>query len=216
MNLTIGVTWVPRPSETLPLTSFTFDRNAHFIIYPDGHRLPWDMSDFEQRLLGNQAGCFRHWHRVLTDLVNNTDSDFVGIIPDDVSFVNGIAEKAIEPLQTDRDGYTALYTPAGMSQRSARLRLGSGWCEIKGGWGKSWGGCYVFRRPIAERLIRHPRTIRHLNEYKRNQQIDAIVPEVMYQLGLRQWMHNPSLCEHVGLTSTIGHKHTSAEHALRW
>ena len=216
MSLTFAVTWCPRQTETLPLTAFTFDPDIRHIIYPDGHRLPWVMDEYEQRTLGNQAGCFRHWYRVLTDLVNNTDSDYVGIIPDDVIFKEPILSKAIEPLQTDRDGYAALYTPSGMVMRSARLRLGSGWCEIRGGWGKSWGGCYVFRRSVAERIIKHPRTIRHLNEYKRNQQIDAIVPEVMYQLGLRQWMHNPSLCNHVGMTSTIGHTHTKLESALGW
>lgn len=216
MPLTIGVTWVPRQSETLPMTAFTFDKNAHFIIYPDGHRLPFAMPDFEQKHLGNQAGCFRHWLRVLTDLVSETDSDFVGIIPDDVRFAGPIADKATEPLQSKRDGYAALYTPAGMAMRSPRLRLGSGWCEIKGGWGKSWGGCYVFRRDVAERVISHPYIISHSINYKRNQQIDAAVPEAMHRMGLRQWMHNPSLCEHVGLTSTIGHKHSRMENPLGW
>lgn len=211
---TIGVTWVPRPDEVIHTTAFTWS-GAKFRIYPDGHHFPFQHED-EVVNLGAQVGCFRHYYRVLKDLFMNTSTPFVGIIPDDMRLMDGAVQSACDAASAKGIGYAAMYTPAGMAAMSHRLRLGTqGWYEIKGGWGKSWGGCYVFSRAVAERLIYHPFILSHHATYGKNQQIDHAIPEACHRMGLKQLMHKPSLCEHVGMTSTIGHVHSKREDALK-
>lgn len=207
VTLTIGVTYYPREVETISATMQTWS-GADFIIYPDGCRF-----DFETRhpvrLLGNRAGCFRHYYRVLADLYATTDTEYIGVIPDDVVLSDDFAQKCMEGA--NGSGYAAGYTPTGMSKISTLVRLGNGWIPVKGGWGKSYGGCYVYPREVVKRILSHPYIINHRDNYAPNKQIDAAIPELMHRLGLRQVMHVPSLSDHIGATSTIGHKTTIME-----
>lgn len=213
-NLTIGITWVPRGAEVMPMTSQTWT-GADFIVYPDGHPLRYKVKA-DQQLLGNQVGCFKHYLRVLTDLVRNTDTPFIGIIPDDVNLAPDFARKCIEGASGAGVGYAAGYTPTGMSKITSKVKFGTGWVEIRGGWGKSYGGCYVYPRAVAERIIEHPYIRQHAETYKKNQQIDAAIPELMHRLGLKQLMHVPSLSDHIGTVSTIGHRHTGNEKGYKF
>lgn len=50
-----------------------------------------------------------------------------------------------------------------------------------------------------------------LPNYAKGKRIDHVIPEVIHQLGLRQLYHAPSLAVHIGITSTLGHRHTNNE-----
>jgi hypothetical protein len=56
-------------------------------------------------------------------------------------------------------------------------------------------------RAAAEELLRHPRFADH----RGTQQVDAVVSASMLDLGRPIYVHVPSLVDHVGDTSTIGH-----------
>jgi len=212
MKTTIGITWYPRKGEVFQQMqhSIKFD---NCIVYPDGVEFP-HRTDFEVRNLGDHKGCFKHYHRVLTDLCE-TDSDIVGILPDDIIFKDGWLELAHNQFKKNPYiGYLALFTPRGMGNG---IKHSMGWNEIKGGWATSWGGGYLYERKTAKKILKHPFILDHLENYEANQQIDHAIPEAVHQMGLFQFIHNPSLLKHIGTHSTIGHTHRrKLDEPLNW
>lgn len=210
MNILIGVTHVPRKVETLVRSISTMPKGVSVALYPDGEHHPKAKMPIVR--LGENVGCFKHWYRVLNDLCRS-DADVVGIMPDDVRYHSGIWDTVITKLKEQDTGYVACYLPKGMA---ARYGWGKGWHECKGGWATSWGGGYLFPIEVARELVNHPYVIKHRDNYAKNQQIDHAIPEAIHRLGLKQWYHYPSLLQHIGFTSTIGHRHTHDENAAGW
>ena len=139
------------------------------------------------------------------------------VIPDDVILVDGWREVVAEIMKQPKVGYFALYTPKGLAQRYG---FKGGVNEITGGWANSWGGCYVIPTNVAKRVVANQFYQDHLHgrlsgkglfNYAKGKRIDHVIPEVIHQLGLRQLYHAPSLCVHIGITSTLGHRHTINE-----
>jgi len=206
----IGITHVPRTSETLGLSLSTMPTGAEVTVYPDGmHNIA---TAFDVKRLGERAGCFKHWHRVLSDLCE-TDADIVGVMPDDIRYHSQVFNVAEKQLQKDGVGYVACFLPVGMQKR---YKWQGEWNTCNMGWGSSWGGGYLFPIAVARELIKHPYIINHRDNYLPNQQIDHAVPEAIFRMGLSQWYHYPSLLKHIGYKSTIGHKHTLDEEAAGW
>jgi len=168
-------------------------------------------------------GCFRNFHKALTAAIDS-GADIVGQIPDDMLFQKGWQKDVLKYLNDDLLGYLALYVPKGLGER---YKFTKGINEINGGWASSWGGCYLMPRESAKQLVSHTFYQRHLqNDFSRDEQrklynyapnkrIDHVVPHVMHLIGLKQLYYVPSVCEHIGMKSTIGHKHTDAETAYR-
>ncbi len=128
MKTTIGITWVERPREYFPKSIKTVDHDS-VIIYPDGGSFKFPTKHII-RNLGDNVGCFKHYYRVLDDLVNNTDADVVGVFADDILYKKGWIEKATEKLKDETVGYVACYVPSGLA-----IRIGwkaDGWNEING------------------------------------------------------------------------------------
>ena len=209
MKIAIGITWYPRKVETFQQMQHSVNHDC--TVYPDGvefiHR-----TDFNVKMLGGHAGCFKHYYRALFDLCES-DADVVGVFSDDVLLAKDWQSKAIQQFNKNPYiGCLALYTPKGMSTLAKR----NGWNEIKGGWAKSWGGGYLYKRETAKQILQHPFVLNHLNNYEKNQQIDHAIPEAVHQMGLFQYIHNPSLMQHIGKFSTIGHQHRAIDNALGW
>ena len=211
MKTTIGITWIPRAREYFAKSIKTID-HKNVIVYPDGYDFPFP-TPLEVRNLGDNVGCFKHYYRVLTDLVENTDSDIVGIFADDLLYSKGWIEKAVKPLEDNKVGYTVCYVPNGLKIRNGWR---DGWNELNGGYASSWGGGYLMKKEIARQVLKHPFVLDHLNNYKKNQQIDHAIPEAIFQMGLRQLFHVPSFINHIGLKSTLGHKHNSWDKGAGW
>jgi hypothetical protein len=210
MRIAIGITHYPRKVETLQASLVTMPAGTEATIYPDGthHVSPY----IDVEVLGEHAGCFRHWYRVLEHLCTK-DVDAVGIMPDDVQYHPKTWRVVAHKLRDERTGYVAAFLPKGMADR---YEWGKGWHTCNNGWASSWGGGYVFPIAVARQLLQHPFIIDHRNNYAANKQIDHAIPEAVHQMGLNQWYHYPSLLRHIGFTSTIGHEHTEAEDAAGW
>jgi hypothetical protein len=210
MTFAIGITYVPRKTETVrgsvnSLLEVSARHEVDLSFYPDGcemhhHFVPAYPTP-------ERVGCFRNFARALTHLCES-GADVVAVMPDDVLYYPFAFAHISEGLTTQNIGYCAAYTPRLLGQRE---RMKRGWNEVKGGYYSSYGGGYFFPIDVARAVIAHPFFINHRDNYAPNQQIDHCIPEVVHQLGLRQLFHGPSLIQHVGLTSTIGHKHTSNE-----
>ena len=207
-NVSIGVMWYPRKQEAFEKMEQSI--GEPFTVYPD-----FDTFKFKTKqpvkFLGGNVGCFKHYYRVLEDLCNS-ESEYVAVFSDDVIYFNGWLERALQGF-TDGVGYVACYVPNELAKRHEMVQ---GWNEIKGGWNDIYGGGFVFKREIAKELLQHPFILNHLENYEANQQIDLAIPESVFQMGLKQMFHIPSLMNHIGHSSTIGHKHTHDNVGAGW
>jgi hypothetical protein len=199
----IGVMWFPRKRETF--TKMEASIGAPFTVYPDGKEFKHQTSA-PVKYLGDHAGCFKHYYRVLEDLCKS-DAEYVAVLSDDILFKEDWVNVAISGLKKDVS-FVACYVP---NELKRRFKWGDGWHEVKGGWDKTYGGGYVFRRETALKMLEHPFMINHRDNYKANQQIDHCIPEVAHRMGLKQMFYLPSLIKHIGYTSTLGHSHTHRE-----
>lgn len=210
MKIAVGITYVPRVSENvrLSINSLLEASKAHDVsltFYPDGCDMAADFIPAHPS--HTRLGCFKNFARALVDLCA-TDADVVAVLPDDLTYYPDCFDQINSQVMADGVGYCAAYTPRLVGQRN---RFNRGWNVINGGWRSSYGGAYFFPIAVAREVIAHPFFIDHLENYAANQQIDHCIPEVVHRIGYRQMFHSPSLVHHIGLTSTIGHKHTSNE-----
>ena len=154
-----------------------------------------------------KLGCFGNYHNALSNTVL-TDKPYVLILSDDFIYTRLTYKKITNDAQKfGQFGYMALFTPKGMTHPPCNLRK-KRWSAINMGWKTSFGGQYLIRTEVARKILEHDFYKQHLENYTQNQQIDHCIPEVCYQMELDQWYHNPSLCQHIGLESTIGHVHS--------
>jgi len=209
MKLKIGVTWFPRKTEYINRSLQTIG-DIDLTIYPDCDTLP-PVSGFDVVSLGGNVGCFKHYYRTLEHLCNS-DADIIGIVSDDVVYCRNWHVKALEQF-TDGVGFVACFTPRGLADMNL---CKTGVHELNVGWGRSWGGNYLFKKEVAKELLKHPSFIDHRDNYEKNQQIDHIVPQCMLEMGLNQLYIVPSLSNHIGMESTIGHVHRYMDGGKGW
>lgn len=213
----IGIITAPRDKDMIGTTvpsirEAGFVEPIHVFAEPDTF-IPNIDVEVHQNI--ERLGCFGNYHNALKWLIENGDKPYIVVLSDDFLYSKNTCVRLLSRLyDMEHDwGYHALYTPAGMRYL---MKIKRGWNEVKGGWKKSYGGLYVFQRHIAEKIINHDFYVDHLANYKANQQIDHCIPEVCHQMGLEQYIHNPSFANHIGFQSTIGHNHTSRENGLNW
>lgn len=206
MNVKIGITWIPRQIETLPQTLGSIGQPV--TVYPDGFKLPYKVPT---KSLGDNVGCFKHYYRVLKDLCDS-DADYVSIMSDDILFRENWLETALKGFDANT-GFVACYVPRGLAKR---YKWTKGFYEVKGGWDKTWGGGYIYKRKVALEILKHPFLIDHRDNYAKNQQIDHAIPETVHRMGLKQIFCVPSLINHIGFTSTIGHIHRREDRGAGW
>lgn len=196
--------WYPRKKETFPKMEKSIGHP--FTVYPDYDTFPHKTSN-EVKFLGGNVGCFKHYYRVLEDLCKS-DAEYVVVLSDDILFADNWIDIAVSGLKEDV-GFVAMYVPNELRRRFKWQK--DGWYEVKGGWDKTYGGGYAYRRETALKMLEHPFMINHRDNYEKNQQIDHCIPEVSHRMGLKQMFYCPSLLKHIGYESTLGHVHTFRE-----
>ncbi len=209
MSVKIGVMWYPRGQEVFPRMEKSIGHP--FTVYPDFDTFK-HKTDNEVKFLGGNVGCFKHYYRVLTD-VCNSDADYVGVFSDDILYRESWIQTAISMLDNTDVGFAACFVPIGVAQRYG---WGNGWHQLKGGYDAAWGGGYLFRKEVALKLLQHPFILNHRDNYEKNQQIDHAIPEAIYRMGLKQMFFVPSLIDHIGVTSTIGHDYRNIDRGVGW
>lgn len=151
----------------------------------------------------DRLGAFNNHHSALKHLLTG-HNPYVCVLLDDMIYSRNAYAIVLKALEEDKMpfGYYAMITinhdvnNEGIS--------GSGWKQTNAGW-DCWGGLFVMRKDIARKLIAHPFYDNHLKTYTANQQIDACISETFKRMELPMYMHLPSLAQHIGETSTIGH-----------
>ena len=225
LNLAIAMVTAPRRKDTArrSILSLRFADNRpkkiHIFAEPNS---PIPTVDFVQIHQNEETlGCFRNFHQAHRWLLDNTTADWILVLSDDMKGKDTWIRRAGEYVSrisssVENFGYLALYTPLGMKQffkNDPQLEI----IELNRGWGRGgWGGLYLMPRKSAEKILASRFYTEHLENYEKNQQFDECMKEACLELGLSQYYVNPSLFDHVGITSTIGHEYRKLDKGLNF
>jgi hypothetical protein len=206
-SIAVAMTTAPRRVPTLPralasLVEAGFSGGVHVLAEPN----TWDQI---QRPNGERIvtidhratrGCFDNWRRALLYLLGQTTAPWLLVVQDDAIWAPGAAEALLVETRARQDQLIGFLSPY-VTARDVPLGSVNGWNECRSGW-ELWGALALcIPRGTARELLKHPRFVNHRGD----QQVDAVVAASMLDLGRPSYVHVPSLVDHVGETSTLGH-----------
>ena len=206
-TLAIAMTTAPRRTPTLhralpSLRDAGVYEDVHVFAEPNtfGQIQPPGEAWTRVHVHATKQGCFGNWRCAIQHLLSHTDAQWLLIVQDDAIWLPGsavILRTQMIARQEQRTGFLSPYVTA----KDVESTFVDGWNEYQGGW-NLWGAIALcMKRDAAEELLRHPRFVQHQG----TQQVDAVVAASMLDLGYPSYVHVPSLVDHVGETSTIGH-----------
>lgn len=172
----------------------------------------WD--DVRLYLDDGRYGGFSNYNRATIGLLEGAEPhDHVLALQDDMvpcKYARRIAERAT----ADRpDAVHVLYTA---EQNIPHDKRGcSGWVGINPGW-HGWGGLFVIPAWIGRQMVAHDFWQNHLHNYEPNRQTDACTFETLKLMGVPIFTHVPSLFQHIGTDSTVGHTHNEGAQGYRY
>lgn len=143
---------------------------------------------------------FGNWILALAELmVRKPYVDYYAIFQDDVIFSKNL--KSYVEAGYPVDGYLNLYTfPKNQAMSNGHL----GWYRSNQ---KGLGAlALVFNRTAAVTLLSQPSTVKKpvtADPQRRHKFIDGGIVTAMREAGFWEYVHNPSLCQHIGTDSTL-------------
>jgi hypothetical protein len=151
-------------------------------------------------------GCFGNWRRAITYLLAWYEDPWLLVVQDDAIWASGSANKLRAEAAVQRDLRTGFLSPY-VTSKDVPSGSVEGWNECRSGW-YFWGALALcIPRDAARELLQHPRFVKHGG----SQQVDAVVAASMLDLGRPSYVHVPSLVDHVGETSTLGHDDVASQ-----
>lgn len=229
-----GVTTVPsRRSTTLPralasLAAAGFDRPRLFVDGADDGYVNYDVTYRNPRV-----GTYGNWVLSLWELyLRAPDAERYAIFQDDCVAVKNLRAYLDEQQYPER-AYLNLYQYGDFNVKIAPPRMPVGrtgrlhgvWyegCELPAGKGAVYHGRrqqrglgavgLVFDRDAVVALLQHPHMVvrpmdqglDNVGRVKGQVKVDGAVVESMNQAGWREWVHEPSLLQHIGDRSSMG------------
>jgi hypothetical protein len=204
MKIAIGMITAPRTTPTIErsiasLRAAGFDEGLHVFAEPDAF-VPAGVTVTRNP---TKLGCYSNWRKALEGLVA-TNAEHVLLLQDDVVWSAGAAAIVREKLAATPAGLVSPYaSPVCVPGRKYRERYpgryGEGWTETNRGRG-FWGALALgFPLATAKALLACPKFL----EYREQVQVDVLLGRCMIDLGLPTWVFLPSLCDHVGVESTV-------------
>ncbi|MGL4464397.1 MAG: glycosyltransferase family 2 protein [Planctomycetia bacterium] len=197
----IAMTTAPRGVPTLDacldsLRLAGFDQPVHLFAEPGAPSDDWTRPGVVLHRNERRLGCYPNWLRAAEHLLSATDKPHLLLLEDDGEFCRGAAAALYFGLaHLESIGCLSLYTPA--HNRRAGRHTETGWFPLRAP--DRWGTvAQCFPRSVLERFVREADrshadgTDRHLEAF-------------LGRRGLRWYSHAPSLADHVGECSTLGH-----------
>jgi hypothetical protein len=147
-----------------------------------------------------RRGMVGNWRRCLEWLVEHTSAEFLMVCEDDVRFCRGARaawEAVVDP--SAEVGFWSLYTPA-----RDRPLVGDtpGWSMSNRG-RDAWGTQAMCLPRASAQILLHDEPFR--TEDQLRGPTDALVADCFLKVGLACFYHNPSLVDHIGRVSSVGH-----------
>lgn len=205
--LTIAMTTAPRraPTLTRALTSLReagFGEIVHLFAEPgtfDQTPRPID----ERTIVSEHVstlGCFGNWKHAITYLLAATSAQWLLVVQDDAIWAAGSADALRAELATRKNQRIGFLSPY-VTESDVPVGAADGWIECRSGWNLCGAVALCLERGTARQLLWHRRFVEH----RSTEHVDSVVAASMLDLGRPSYVHVPSLVDHVGYTSTIGH-----------
>lgn len=215
----VGVTTVPeRLSTLLPQTLWHLQATGfpQVRLFVDGTDRKELVSHFSQdiTLRWPRIGAYGNWVLALQEMYfRDASATRYAIFQDDI--ICGISLRKYLEAWYPEKGYQNLYT---FQSNEIIAPLGGGWYQsrvLDKDSGREYhgmkqqtgrGACgLVFSRDGVTKLLASAHMVDHALDLRTGcRRIDGAVVEAMNKEGWREWVHSPSLLQHVGERSTVG------------
>ena len=154
-------------------------------------------------------GAWPNWYTAAVELyMMHPKADAYLLCQDDVLYgkeLRGYLEQRLWP--SGRLGVVSLHTPSHRARPNWR-----GFHPDNEGW-SAWGAqAYVFSNPSMRAMLRDPGVVNHRNRGPRDglRNIDSVIGFWCTSSGLDYYIHQPSLTQHIGESSTLWPDATTA------
>ena len=203
----IAITTAPREIPTLnvcikALRSAGYNEKIYIFAEPGAINI--DADNVEICIHPEKKGAFNNYDFVLNWFLTQEDEELL-IMQDDLIVSKNFMD--IINVRGNAYGYYNLLTVT-QNQEVINLLKKKGWNKSNiGRW--AWGACYLMRKEVIERIIKHDYYIKHKagkSDGNKGEMIDGCISQCLLLMDLPMWYHNPSLTQHVGVSSTLNHK----------
>jgi GR25 family glycosyltransferase involved in LPS biosynthesis len=140
--------------------------------------------------------------------LRNAYADFYAIFEDDMVMCSG-TKQYLESMAYPENSYLNLFTFA--TNEHKIFGKPQGW-HLSDQLGKG-AVALVFNRPAMMTLLKQSHFVDEPYRKRQFQNTDGAIQHAMtVQAGFKEYVHNPSLVQHIGLESTLGHsRHPEAK-----
>lgn len=212
--LATAIITAPRPRATLEQSLWSYRMQGGFdgdvTIFADG-AIPPFRSDYLRGFKGHivlnprKLGNLRNWWGAFSWLLSATDSPWLMICEDDITWAENASQVLKQDLATwdltKRAGMLSLYSPRRMTKviesvYSPGTRLSNGWYGITMG-RKMWGAqCLVLHRKEAEALMECGYMKAVLSDVTKTMNVDAHIAESLMLRQKQIFYRVPCLVDH--------------------
>lgn len=207
MKWAYGVTTVPSRRETLLPKTLASLKEAGFSkprLFVDGADLPspYDHFELETTLHYPTVRCAAQWVLSAWELyARDPWADRYAIFQDDFVTYPHLRDY-LESCSYPQKGYWNLFT----FPHNHKLAEGKEGWHPSDQYGKG-AVALVFSNPALMNLLTQPHLIcRFRSETRGHHSIDGGIVESFRKLGWKEFVHNPSLVQHMGEVSTVSHR----------
>lgn len=199
--LAIGMTTAPRANPTLETTVTSlrfgqFSQTVHLFTEPATLPQDWRRDGVVIHQNQRRMGCYPNWLQMAKWLIEQTDAPYLLLLEDDGLFCRGAAPGLYYGLtHLENIGCLSLYTP----NHNYQLHTGvaEGWFALDAS--DRWGTvAHCFPRSVLTQFLKQA-------DWSRPEGTDRYLDHFMNVHGLRWYTHAPSLVDHIGIDSTLGH-----------
>ncbi len=214
-----GVTTVPERREGVLVQTLESLKAAEFDkprLFVDGHGTDYDKISREYgcTFRSPQIRAYGNWVLALYELyIREPTMQRYVIFQDDILLYRNLRQY-LDKCKFPEKGYWNLYTVRQNQALAGRNGNPSqGWYNSNQ-MGKGALGLVFDRAGVVE-LLKAQHTVERPMSASSNRfhNIDGAVCEAMKRAGYKEWVHSPSLVQHVGAVSAIGNKHNSKQYA---
>lgn len=202
MKYVIWITLAPRPNPTIneclkAIRDAGFNEKIYIFAEPGDYQIEDENVEVRTNIV--KLWCFKNYNNMVEQLLE-LDVEYIATRQDDFIIKPEAYDKFMDMIDHP---CTFWYFSYHTRPRLSKYVTKNWWNNIML-WRQAWWMEYVFRKDVLQAIINHPFYQSHLLTYKKNQQIDACVSEVLKQMNLPNYYHNPSLSTH-RWESTIWH-----------
>lgn len=203
LNGAVGVTTATRSDSTVDrcIASLKAAGWTDFRLFDDDSGRDWKMDGVDATVRSPASGAWTNWWMSLQEMsLRSPNAEYYLVVQDDAVFVEGAKRYAEDFLSKNNGAVLSLYCSAKYSDRKSTF-------DFDGGDKFVGAVALLFPREIAERLLSSGLGWSHrLRRHRGNDWIDGAIGGWCERHRVPLRILVPGLCQHVGFTSTLGHK----------